>query len=729
MNAMMLVRTMRAVLVFVLAGSIALSFPAFAADAFQVSGEAAPPAIKDVARLNLRLATYPESAVAQLSFPPIEPTNLQRMRERNSSDDSKVLQLGVDRIVADEANSKVLPTLYWMALGEGGQVARFAAVSPGAAALRIELKVSDLPDNAELRFVGNDQSRSVVDVVIGSEIKRLAPDQTYWTPATTGERQVVEIYLPIDAEAARVRFTVVSVSHLYATPYESLQGMKIGESDACEVDANCVSNPSSAYINAKNAVARMLFQKNGGSFLCTGTVLNDTATTTFIPYFYSANHCISTQAVASTLTTFWLEESTSCGSGVASARVQVSGGATLLYNNEATDVLLLRLNNAVPAGAYFSGWDSNTLSPGTDILVLHHPAGDVKKVSIGQATGFGTFNGAGNFIQAGYTTATTEGGSSGAGLLVFSGNEYRLRGGLFGGSASCANTGSISNPDNNDAFSRFDLAFPNLQPYLMPTGGASNALQNGVPVSGLNGAVGSSRLFTISIPTGAQNLVVRTSGGSGDPDLYVRFGLIPTTSSYDCRSFIIGVTEQCSFLSPLAGTYNVLIYGFAAYNGLSLVASWTESLPTLTVLEYYSARLNHYFISSAPAEQSFLDAGNVIDFSRTGLQFKAFAVGAPGTNAVCRFYSILVNSHFYTASSAECSLVINTMPIWNYERNEFGIALPAGTQCPAGMTPVYRNFNNRPNDYNHRFTTSLSTYNSMVAAGWMGEGIVMCSPL
>lgn len=656
-----LISTVRAVVVMALASGLSLSMPAAAADPIRVSGEASPVLVKDSQAMDLRLAAFPKAAVAQLQFPAISEQRLQRVREYNSSPGAKLLQLGVDRSVADETQLKALPTLNWVQLKQGGQVARFSVASPGAAALRLGLNVLGLPEGAELRFVGEGQSRSVVDPVSTSEVKNAIRAQpVYWTPVTEGESQAVEIYLPAALDSAQVRLSVVSLAHMLASPYGSLRGLKIGESEACEIDANCVSNPSQAYNNAKNAVARMSFQDAGSSFLCTGTLMNDTVAGSFIPYFFSANHCISSQATASTLVTFWFMESTSCGSGVASARVQVSGGAALLYNNAALDALLLRLNNSAPSGSVYAGWDSSVVSAGSNFTVIHHPAGDVKKVSLGQVRGLGTYNGAGSFVNVAYTSATTEGGSSGAGLLIFSNGEYYVRGGLYGGAASCSNTGNINNPANSDSYSRFDLAFAGLQPFLAPSGqsqpqltvvnagtgsgtvtsnpagiscgsscsasfnsgtsvvltaaaaagstftswsgcdssngntctvvlnasrsvtstftasgGGGSALQNGVPVSGIAGAEGSNFNYTIAIPAGAQNLVIRTAGGSGDPDLYVRYGSPPTTSTYDCRSFAIGPTEQCSFVTPSAGTYYVLINGFSAFSGLTLTATWT----------------------------------------------------------------------------------------------------------------------------------------------------------
>lgn len=705
----------------------------FAASPMRIDGEPAPMAYKDHANLELRSAGYPQADVIELRLPPIASSRLDAVRAVNAEPGVKALQIGVDRNFREESTLEPTLALSWLPVN-GGSAARFAVSSPGAAAVRIGVGFVGLPKSAELRFVGDGQSSSVVDVVTPSEIMAQLAKDIYWTPVTEGERQTVEIYLPSGVSPGQIQVTIDSVAHLLASPYGSLKGLKIGESDFCEIDANCISNPSAAYINAKNAVARMSYQKNGGSFLCSGTLLNDTVTTSFVPYFFSANHCIDNQTVASTLTTFWFEESTSCGSGVAGNRVQVSGGATLLFNDAATDALMLRLNSAAPNGAWFTGWDSSAVTAGTNITVLHHPAGDVKKVTLGQITGFGPYNGAGSFIRAGYTNGTTEGGSSGSGILTFASNQYVLRGGLFGGSASCANTGNVATPANSDAFSRFDVVFPSLQQFLAPSAPPpTQQLQNGVAVAGLSGAAGAALNYTVVIPSGATNLVVSTSGGSGDADLYVRFGSAPTTSTYDCRSFGNTNTEQCTFAAPSAGTYHVLVNGFAAFSGVTLAASWnTGTSPPpgalLTVVEYYSAQLDHYFISSAPAEQAFLDAGSVIDFRRTGLQFRAYELGTPNLAAVCRFYSQSVNSHFYTASSAECNLVNTTMPIWRYERNEFAIALPSGPGCPSGTTPVYRNYNNR-GDFNHRFTINLATYNTMVAAGWRAEGIVMCAPL
>src|SRR5689334_12156495 len=61
-------------------------------------------------------------------------------------------------------------------------------------------------------------------------------------------------------------------------------------------------------------------------------------------------------------------------------------------------------------------------------------------------------------------------------------------------------------------------------------------LTQGVPVTGLAGSRGAQLGFQIDVPAGSTQLTFRLSGGTGDADLYVRFGAPPTTGSYDGKS-------------------------------------------------------------------------------------------------------------------------------------------------------------------------------------------------
>src|SRR5205807_1951168 len=102
-------------------------------------------------------------------------------------------------------------------------------------------------------------------------------------------------------------------------------------------------------------------------------------------------------------------------------------------------------------------------------------------------------------------------------------------------------------------------------------GGGGGTLSNGVPVSNLSGASAAQQQFSIVVPAGQALLTVKISGGTGDADLYVRAGSPPTLQTFDCRPFLTGNSETCTFNNPAAGDYFVMIRGFATYSGVTLL--------------------------------------------------------------------------------------------------------------------------------------------------------------
>lgn len=104
-----------------------------------------------------------------------------------------------------------------------------------------------------------------------------------------------------------------------------------------------------------------------------------------------------------------------------------------------------------------------------------------------------------------------------------------------------------------------------------PTGGT---LTKGVPATGLSASSGNSVSYTFEVPAGASNLTFKSSGGSGDADMYVKRGSAPTDSSYDCRPWMNGNAETCTFNSPTAGTYHVRLKAYQSFSGVSLVADY-----------------------------------------------------------------------------------------------------------------------------------------------------------
>jgi serine protease len=104
-------------------------------------------------------------------------------------------------------------------------------------------------------------------------------------------------------------------------------------------------------------------------------------------------------------------------------------------------------------------------------------------------------------------------------------------------------------------------------------GASAIPLTNGVSVTGISGAVGSSKLYSLVVPAGRPSVTFHTSGGTGDADLYVKLGSAPTTTSYTGKSAGSTTTETVTISTPAAGTYYVLVYGYAAFSGVTLLGS------------------------------------------------------------------------------------------------------------------------------------------------------------
>ncbi|MEP7205732.1 MAG: hypothetical protein ABI920_02250 [Casimicrobiaceae bacterium] len=156
----------------------------------------------------------------------------------------------------------------------------------------------------------------------------------------------------------------------------------------------------------------------------------------------------------------------------------------------------------------------------------------------------------------------------------------------------------------------------------------------------------------------------------------------------------------------------------------------------VTVVEYYHAGLDHYFITWGAGEIAALDAGIAIKgWTRTGRTFQTFPAAQAGTTPVCRFYipPDKGNSHFFGRGVAECTATGARNPTFVLEEPAYmHMILPSAGVCPALTMPIYRVFSNRP-DANHRYMTDPTLRDAMVARGWLAEGdgpdlVVMCAP-
>ena len=60
------------------------------------------------------------------------------------------------------------------------------------------------------------------------------------------------------------------------------------------------------------------------------------------------------------------------------------------------------------------------------------------------------------------------------------------------------------------------------------------------------------RPTTLVVPAGKTSVVFTISGGTGDADLYVRRGSAPTTSTYDCRPYLVATPDLHFIRRPRA---------------------------------------------------------------------------------------------------------------------------------------------------------------------------------
>lgn len=126
-----------------------------------------------------------------------------------------------------------------------------------------------------------------------------------------------------------------------------------------------------------------------------------------------------------------------------------------------------------------------------------------------------------------------------------------------------------------DALAAVDAALGTAPP-------PSNTLANAVTVSNLSASTGNSLNYTMDVPSGSSNLKFVISGGTGDADLYVKFGSAPTDTSYDCRPYLSGNAETCSFTTPSAGTWYVRLKAYSSFSGVSLTGSYALTYSNTT---------------------------------------------------------------------------------------------------------------------------------------------------
>ncbi len=410
-------------------------------------------------------------------------------------------QIGFGREIPVAYQDDLAPRLTWDTLSDGSLASALSVTSPGASALRVAVYAS-LGSGTELRFFSLADSAqhfepltqrdfapqineppvdpstqhdfttsSSASTALNDPHGTMTLDTPVWSPVIEGETVGIKITLPSSAALSTFSLSLDQVSHIpqsisqsISRPYYEPQQLgEIGRAGCFHVDVQCRDVDSEASVTAK-----MIYTKGGGSFRCTGVLMHDFDDSSFIPYFLTAHHCIATQAAARTLVTYWDFERASCGGPTPRTVTQLTGGADLLTTHSESDSTLLRLRRDPPVGQngrWYAGWTAATLSHPTPVYGVHHPAGDLKKYSVGTTVrhinillgdGEDGYQQEAEAVQIRWSQGVTESGSSGSGLFDTTG---QLRGVLSGAppNETCPSTA---------AYGRFDRFFPYARPWL-----------------------------------------------------------------------------------------------------------------------------------------------------------------------------------------------------------------------------------------------------------------------
>ncbi len=352
----------------------------------------------------------------------------------------------------------------WHELPDGRRAWTATVRVLGAVGLRLHVDALDLPEGVELVSY-NPEAREELEAITLSG----------WGPSCYNEAVTLECRLPAGTAADSVLLLVDRIGWMYRFPFE-----KSSSVGSCNINVACRAD----WLTIAMAVGRLAKANSDGLWACTGALVADTVADSQIPYFLTANHCVSDQSEADSIEVYWLYQSDSCDSAAPemSKVPHTTGGARFLAgasNDTGTDFGFLRLKNSPPDGLSYAGYSTDGATVGTEVAAIHHPEGQAKRISFGTITDTGSPRDGARlkpierFHEIHWQEGTTEPGSSGCPLFIQS--NPVIVGQLYGGYASC---GSANEPDY---FGRFDVTYPLIKKWLSPAPaeGESGTSDNG----------------------------------------------------------------------------------------------------------------------------------------------------------------------------------------------------------------------------------------------------------
>ena len=369
---------------------------------------------------------------------------------------------------------------------DGGMVWTGAVESPGATALRLHFTNLSLPGNAALYIYGLNGEAFGPYTDLGH-----AGSGEFWSHTVTGPVAYVQVrhFGPVSENELRsISFDIDGAGYLsgkflipfYQHKKPDLEGVSgamyhCPENEDCVEDASCYSG--GAIDDAKYAAAAMQWVSGAWIYMCSGGLIADTDETSQIPYFLTANHCISKGKDAKALECYFQYWTASCHASCEPVgNFPRTLGADIMDSSRDGDHTLLQLWENPPAGSFFMGWTNQPVAfaDGTQLFRISHPSGSPQAYSLHEVdSDYIECSGLdiGEFIYSYDLEGATEGGSSGSPVMNLSG---QIVGQLYG---ACGYTLEVCDAEQNRTVDgAFAFYYDSVAPWLDPNGGTGGKM-------------------------------------------------------------------------------------------------------------------------------------------------------------------------------------------------------------------------------------------------------------